>query len=164
MTLTTHVSVGMAVGTIVGNPVAGFFVGLASHHICDLIPHSDPGSRGATVDNIFDRKNRGSLVWVIGDVIVAATIFLAVFLLTGNKSAIFWSVFGATISDFIDNSPLWSQWLRERFPVKQFHAFHEKVHFTIKSKKYFWVGILTQAVLIILSFSLIGYSILDTVY
>lgn len=41
MTLTTHAAIGAAIGTVVGNPVLGFFLGAASHFLVDMIPHGD---------------------------------------------------------------------------------------------------------------------------
>jgi hypothetical protein len=41
MTLTTHAAIGAAIGTLVGNPLLGFTLGLASHFLVDMIPHGD---------------------------------------------------------------------------------------------------------------------------
>ncbi len=41
MTLTTHAAIGSAIGSLVGNPVLGFFLGLGSHFLVDMIPHGD---------------------------------------------------------------------------------------------------------------------------
>lgn len=157
MTLTTHVAVGTAIGTAVGNPVAGFFIGLASHHIIDAIPHSDPGSRGATALNIFRLRDKVAIIWVFGDILLAAAMFLSVFIWQKYNPTIFWTVFGASISDLVDSSPFWSGWLRQRFPIKQFHWFHEKVHFTIKRGRFFWLGIASQIILICLALGFIYY-------
>ncbi len=43
MTLTFHVVSGAALGTVIGNPVAGFLLGIASHLLLDIIPHGDTG-------------------------------------------------------------------------------------------------------------------------
>ncbi|MEK7184485.1 MAG: hypothetical protein AAB701_03145 [Patescibacteria group bacterium] len=44
MYITPHVLTGTALGVAVGNPVAGFFLGVASHFVLDAIPHTDSGT------------------------------------------------------------------------------------------------------------------------
>lgn len=148
MTLTAHISVACAVGLATKNPVAGFFAGFLSHHIIDAIPHSDAGSLGANVYNLLKNK---SLKYVIADIVLAAIFFIVVWLKYDLSSLIFWSALGGALPDLIDNSPFWSKYTRKVFPTNYYHKFHEKVHFTILNKKYFWVGILTQIVLIVIS-------------
>ena len=144
MNLTTHIAVGSAVGLAVGNPVAGFFVGWASHHFIDAIPHSDPGSFGSNGTDWLDSKR--SVVWTLVDIIIGLALLTVILLKSNLNIILLWSVIGSTWPDVIDNSPFWSERLRKVFPIKQFHQLHEVVHYTIKSGKYFWFGILTQLV------------------
>jgi hypothetical protein len=41
MTMTTHTAIGAAIGLLVGNPLLGFSLGVASHFLVDMIPHGD---------------------------------------------------------------------------------------------------------------------------
>ena len=51
MTLTTHAAIGATLGSIIGNPVLGFFLGLISHFLVDMIPHGD--------NNFLDEYKKG---------------------------------------------------------------------------------------------------------
>ncbi len=44
MLITPHVLAGTAIGLAVGNPVAGFVLGVTSHFVLDAVPHTDPGT------------------------------------------------------------------------------------------------------------------------
>lgn len=152
MTLSAHISVACAVGLATNNPVAGFFAGFLSHHIIDGIPHSDAGSLGANVQNIFKNK---SLKYVIADIILALIVFIVIWTKLNFSPIIFWAAVGGAFPDLLDNSPFWSMYTRSVFPTNYYHKLHETIHFTIKSKKYFWVGIATQIVLIVASFCVV---------
>jgi hypothetical protein len=152
MTFLTHVAVGSAVGLATKNPYLGFAAGVVSHHVMDIIPHSDPGSLGASAKNILKKENRIGLIWAASDAMVGAVFFVFILLKFNFESAVLWGMIGAVLPDLIDNSPLWSPPLRQIFPFNYYHRFHEKFHFTISAKNYFWLGVLTQLVLIYLSF------------
>ncbi|MDH4358694.1 MAG: hypothetical protein OEV37_01945 [Candidatus Berkelbacteria bacterium] len=149
MTLTAHVATGIAVGSLTDNSSVGFFAGWLTHHVVDGIPHSDPGSWGAVGESVF--KNRRSLIWTVCDITIATTLFFLFLSLSGFSTVLFISVLGAAIPDLIDNSPFWSKPLRKLPPLKWFHQFHEVIHYTIKVKKYLWLGIMTQILIIIVS-------------
>jgi len=149
MTLTAHVATGIAIGSLTDSPTVGFFASWITHHVVDSIPHSDPGSWGATGENIF--KSRKSSIWTICDITIAGILFFSFFALSGFSVIFFVSVLGATMPDLIDNSPFWSRSLRKLRPFQWFHQFHEIVHYTIKTRKYLWLGILTQVLIIIAS-------------
>jgi hypothetical protein len=149
MTLTAHTSIGCAIGLALGNPVAGFFVGWASHHILDSIPHSDLGSVGANIKNVLEDDKQ--MLWIYADIIAAAIIFFAFLFNSSLKTAILWGTIGAILPDFVDNSPFWSAYTRKVFPTNLLHKLHEKLHFTIHLKKYFVWGLVTQAVVIVAS-------------
>jgi len=149
MQLTSHAAVGAAVGVATGNPILAFVAGFISHHIIDAIPHTDGGSYEVSVEN-FARDKR--IITIVG-LDLALLILLSFLLFEGrgfNMPMIF-GAFGAILPDLIDNVPFWSPRLRKIFPFNYYHLFHEKVHFTIINNKYFWVGILTQVILIAVS-------------
>ena len=146
MTLTAHIAVGSAVGYATGNPILGFFAGFLSHHIIDSIAHSDAGSLSSDIENIF--KDKTGLFLVLFDILIAGLMFFVLLIRTDFSYTLFWGAVGGATPDIIDNSPFWSPTLRKIFPTKYFHKFHDTIHWTIKNKKYLWVGFLTQVILI----------------
>jgi hypothetical protein len=146
MTFTSHVAVGCAVGVATHNPTLGFFAGWASHHIIDSIPHSDPGSFGANIYNVLETPK--ALVFSIGDLTVGTILFFIVLVHLNFPTFLPLAVAGAILPDFIDNCPFWSPTTRNFPLLKQFHEFHLRAHFTLRAKKYIWIGVVTQLVLI----------------
>ncbi len=41
MTISTHTAIGAVLGGFVGGPIIGFFAGMLSHFLVDMIPHGD---------------------------------------------------------------------------------------------------------------------------
>ena len=149
MNFTAHIAVGSAVGFATKNPYLGFAAGMISHQVIDAIPHIDPGSIGANSENIF--KNKPALIWVFTDIIIGISLFWFILNQLDFASFVLWGAIGGISTDVIDNSPFWSKKLCVIFPFNHFHFIHEKIHYTIENKKYFWVGILTQLILIFAS-------------
>jgi len=149
MILASHVAIGTAVGTAAGNPLAGFLVGFISHHLADMIPHTDPGSEGVNVENIF--RNTKVLWQLLFDFILSILIVVFAIIESGYSTVLLASVIGAILPDVIDNSPFWSPALRKVFPTNYYHKFHEYFHFTITNRKYFYLGYLSQFVIIAIS-------------
>jgi hypothetical protein len=149
MTLTAHVAIGSAVGLATGNPVAAFLAGWLSHHVADMVAHTDLGSAEVKIDNLLsDRKNQKI---VFADVATAIIIFVIFALKSDRNTLVFWGAFGGMFPDLVDNSPFWNPAIRRYFPFNFFHLIHETAHYTIKKRKYFWFGILTQIVAVIIS-------------
>jgi len=149
MILSSHVAVGMAVVVYSQNPIAGFFAGLVLHHLTDVIPHTDVGSEGANIYNILGEKDK--VIKVLIDLAVAIIIFLIAAYELGFSLLLFCCIVGSILPDVIDNSPFWSPALRKIFPLNYYHRFHEKFHFAIAKKEWFWVGHFTQVLVIIFS-------------
>jgi hypothetical protein len=153
MSLTTHVTVGATVGVLTHNPWLGFVAAVASHHVLDMIPHSDPGSGGVDVTNIL--KHPETLLMVAFDAILAVSVMILIAYYYGWTLALLLGAFGGALPDLIDNVPFWTNKLRKTKFFGAYHWFHEKLHFTIMNKKYVWVGILTQLIVIFVSLSLL---------
>ncbi len=150
MTLTAHIAIGSAVGLATGNPVAAFFAGWVSHHIADGIAHSDAGSVGAKIDNILSDKKNLRMVFL--DILIAIIVF-GIFVMGSDRNIlVFWGALGGMFPDLVDNSPFWSLTTRKYFPFNILHLVHETIHCTVKQKKYFWLGILTQILAVTISF------------
>lgn len=153
MILSSHVAAGFAVGVTVSNPIAGFLLGLVSHHLLDLIPHTDIGSDGVSINNIFENKN--SFKKLLLDGLFTLVIILVVLSSRGCSVVMLFSVLGAIFPDIIDNSPFWSPYLRRKFPFNYYHYFHGKFHFTIMDKRYFYIGYITQIMVVAISLYLV---------
>lgn len=153
MNLSTHIAVGAAVGYLSKNPALGFFAGLISHHLIDQIPHTDGGSFDVDVKDFA--KDKRILTIVSLDLIVILILGLFIFTIHAVNWAIIFGAIGAALPDLVDNMPFWSPFLRKKIPFNFYHRFHEFFHFTITDKKFYWVGIMTQILLIALSLKLL---------
>ncbi|PIX62325.1 hypothetical protein CO057_03890 [Candidatus Uhrbacteria bacterium CG_4_9_14_0_2_um_filter_41_50] len=75
MTITTHAAIGAVIGFSVGNPVAGFIIGMCSHFLVDMIPHGD--SNLAKKFRI-QKKKRGAVTFTTIDAVIAIYVILGV--------------------------------------------------------------------------------------
>jgi len=161
MIATSHVIIGGAVGVAVGlltqNPLAALVAGIASHLICDAIPHLDvpPGSQG----------RNGELLWTprlwtfaLTDSGIAALIAMS-FWVTRFHFPFFTpfvaGAIGGYLPDFVDNVPFWNKMVRSWPGFKQFHDFHDAIHAFWRRyypmPQYSTLGVFTQLVLISIS-------------
>lgn len=75
MTLTTHAAIGAALGSLIGNPLIGFFLGLTSHFLVDMIPHGD--------NNLADgfrvhKKKKLGVAYVTVDAVIAILFLMSI--------------------------------------------------------------------------------------
>ncbi len=123
MTLTTHVAIGAAIGTLIGNPLTGFLLGLSSHLLVDMIPHGD--------NNLADKfrkekKARMGAAYVTVDAAVAIILLMSAVSgrptnLTTNL-AFSSAVIGSVLPDLLVG-------LKELFPKNKSLKALYKVHF-----------------------------------
>jgi hypothetical protein len=78
MLTTPHVLAGTAIGVAVGNPVAGFALGVASHYLLDAVPHSDPGTWHYLEDFKTFKMNYIDYIVGFGDLFLIAGILLLI--------------------------------------------------------------------------------------
>ena len=101
MTLTTHATVGIVIGTATGNPVVGFILGILSHYVLDFIPHGDH----FLSDGFRKTKNKVKSAVAYGTLDAIAGILLILYLVNwkdlSNLEAISWSVAGAVLPDLL---------------------------------------------------------------
>jgi len=137
MIATSHViiggAVGIAVGTVTQNPAVALAAGIASHLICDAIPHLDTPFRMEFKDGYVDQPiwNKKLYIWAITDSLVA--FLLTLFLWQRYFDFYFfapfaWGTLGGYLPDLLDNFPLWSIQIRQFPGLKQFHALHLDIH------------------------------------
>lgn len=123
MTLTTHAAIGAALGSAIGNPALGFFFGLASHFLVDMIPHGD--------NNFLDeykkgKKKRLAKAYVTVDAAVAIIFLMSVVSgrphTTTTNIAFSAAVVGSILPDLLVG-------LKEIFPANRVLRGFYKIHF-----------------------------------
>lgn len=123
MTLTTHAAIGAALGSLIGNPLLGFFLGLGSHFLVDMIPHGD--------NNFLDeykkgKKKRLSRAYITVDAAIAIIFLMSVVSgrPQGDTTNIAFSaaVIGSILPDLLVG-------LKELFPKSKALRGFYKVHF-----------------------------------
>lgn len=122
MILTPHILVGIVIGVKIQNPWLGFFAGLASHFILDIIPHSEYGQQDT--GKKINKMHSSTILKASLD--VAAGIGLIYFIYALKPFVInLWAVTGAVLPDVI--SILSWQCPNKLFTVlNKFHSFHAK--------------------------------------
>ncbi|MBU0531448.1 MAG: hypothetical protein ABIG32_03185 [Candidatus Uhrbacteria bacterium] len=101
MTITTHATVGTLIGYSIGNPVAGFILGIISHYVLDLIPHGD------YLINVEFRKTKKKIKRAIayGTIDAVTAIFLILWIVNwkdfSGMQAISWAIAGAVLPDLM---------------------------------------------------------------
>lgn len=157
MIATAHVIIGGAVGVATQNPVAGLLAGVASHFVCDTIPHLDhpPAPRNENDELIWTPN-----VWAFAIIDSAVAGILTLYLWINyfgypELTPYVVGAFGGYLPDLIDNVPFWNKYLRPLPGFKQFHAFHEWLHDQWETKfpmpKWLWLGIGSQVVAVSLA-------------
>lgn len=153
MISTTHITTGAAIGLAIGQSIpepiiaipTAFVLGFVSHHILDLIPHTDAGSFRDPADKQL--LTRGERRFALLDNIVGTTIILFIFL---TEQASWPMLFGAAGGNFPDvfHHPNWWAAKTRSFFGGHYYYFHNTYHFTARGKLILF-GVLTNAALII---------------
>ncbi len=155
-----HVLIGGAVGAAVNNPAGALVAGVASHFVADMAPHLD-------VSPYAPRDKTGKLIYTrriylqaTVDVLIAGGIVLALWLNYFDfprLTPFVWGAFGGFLPDLADNVPFWKNRFRQLPLARRFHAFHDWTHELWESrfpmKGYWWLGVMTQATAVGLSYS-----------
>lgn len=164
MIATSHVivggAVGVAVGTVTKNPAAALAAGIASHLICDFLPHTDSFIHVQTVEGRPDQIKWTKQIYVsaIADSLLAFLITL--FVWHKNFQLYFfapyaWGALGGYLPDLIDNFPLWSKQIQQLPFFKQFHELHAAIHRPWQTRwpmpKFQILGWLTQIIAVSIS-------------
>ncbi|HEX5429979.1 MAG TPA: hypothetical protein VFX17_02790 [Patescibacteria group bacterium] len=160
MIATSHVIIGGAVGVAVGavsqNPALGLATGIASHLVCDLLPHLDGPINPPLSPDGEIQWSKGLLTFAIADSLLAFLIVLVIWHYRDNFnffSMFAWGAGGGYLPDLVDNLPLWAKKLHQFSLFKQFHTLHLAIHETWRAHfpmSRFWpLGIATQVVTVL---------------
>ena len=145
MTITPHFLIGATLAATTASPLVAFLLGFFSHFVLDALPHFDPGTFHK--NKIGENENWPAWIYlfILIEFIVTVTGFFLLFGQRPDFILICYGAIGGIAVDIIDNNP--SRFLR-KFPVfKQLHWFHEKIHFNLPHKLWFW-GIPIQLIFI----------------
>jgi len=144
MLLTPHALVGGAIGASSENIAFVFIVAFLSHFVLDALPHTDWGTWHNYVEDV-KLKWYDYLLFIIDSL---TTLVIAVILyLRGYDFIIIIAEFTAVIVDLIDNVPFWKNQLRKIFLLNWLHVVHEKIHFKLNKRFWYW-GIITQLIIV----------------
>lgn len=153
MTVSTHVTVGVAIGVTLQNPLIAFIAGFLSHIILDIIPHGDSKLAHKM---LVEKKRTLPLIYGIMDYIIAIYLLLLFLniLEINNMRTFTFAIAGSILPDLIVV-------IHEASQKKLFNGFN-KIHFffhDLVSKKYgdvpLFLGISYQLVFIVLISGLI---------
>jgi hypothetical protein len=157
MISTTHIvsgaALGLAVGTLIPNPIAAvpvaLFVGVISHHLFDKIPHTDPGSWRQP--NEKTKLKQSEIAFAIPDNLLGTSIVLMIFFTIHPSWPMLFGAAGANFPDIFHHPPLWSDTTRYGSALaKRYFSFHETHHWTARGKL-IPLGIVTNLIIIGLS-------------
>jgi len=141
MLFTTHLLTGAGVGTLTGEPVSAFALGIISHHLCDRIPHFDWGSIYPLVGKDEQWK---PIHWVIAIADVCIGLGLASLLIVQGlySPSMIAGATGAVAPDVVDSIPWTRAAFRATYFGKKYHAFHASFHATAPLRQiYFGLGV-----------------------
>lgn len=149
MLITPHILAGTALGLAVGNPVAGFALGLASHFILDAVPHVDPGTWHYYEP--FSTHGLDVRDFTTGLLDVAAATF-GFLVLSGHApiaaAAPIAGAIGGALPDSLVLVGLFFKELPKKKGIKWYYDLVEKYHYTAKPSQ--WVlGVATQFAVIL---------------
>lgn len=120
MTVSTHVTVGAAIGVTLHNPILGFIAGFTSHILLDIIPHGDSKLAHKM---LVEKRRTLPLIYGIADYIIA--IYLLLLFLNildiSNMRAFTFAIAGSILPDLIVV-------IHEASQRKLFNGFN-KIHF-----------------------------------
>ncbi|MEI6040446.1 MAG: hypothetical protein WCP93_03815 [Candidatus Berkelbacteria bacterium] len=143
MVITPHALVGASLATATQSLPLAFILGFFSHFVIDAIPHLDPGT-------FFENKNKKWPLWVyiysFTEIIIFPIVFYILFHHRPDFTVLCVGALGGITVDLIDSNPF-IRFLREKPGFAQLHWLHDKFHFFIKPKYWFW-GLLTELIVI----------------
>lgn len=132
--ITTGGALGLAVGAALSEPLialpAAFAVGIVSHHLLDMIPHTDPGSFREPGDKSAITSNEA--IFALIDNMLGTGLVLWIFFTREPSWPMLFGAAGGNFPDMLHHVPLWGP--RFRTVWKKYFHLHEKLHWTAYSR------------------------------
>jgi hypothetical protein len=137
--------IGGAIGAATGSIPIAVAGGIASHHLADMVLHTDTGTFRRCEETAGGRFSRWEYLVATADLLLGGLLLLA--LATGHPHC--WATLAGGLAgitpDLMDNVPFWSRQFRATAFGRAYHAFHSRFHWTAPRSA--WVaGLLTQLV------------------
>ena len=152
MISSTHIVTGSAIGLAIGHIfpnqwlacLVAFVIGVGSHHLLDLILHTDAGSfRDPDDQTVMHRKE---LIFALADNILGTTVILFVFFTREASWPMLFGAIGGNFPDVFHHVPSWAEFTRKLKKGKYF-KFHETNHYTATGQQ-IWLGVFNNLALI----------------
>jgi hypothetical protein len=145
MLITCHLLTGATVASTNISPVFSLPLAFSSHFVLDAFPHLEATTFAAKKEGEDYYPSQKEIFYVALDVIFGLILLSVIYLKFRNPLTLYGAFF-AILPDLIDNVPLWYA-IRRIAGFKQFHKFHDKIHFDIKPKLWY-CGIPFQIILL----------------
>lgn len=154
MLITPHAITGAVIGAEISNPYLVVLLALASHFVLDMLPHYDIGT--AHYDEKKVKFNWKDWTLLIGDGVLAVVLIWIAFngshgnwnILIGAVAGIFPDILDDFLRVSFTGGKLTFNFEKKIPIITQLHAFHERIHFKLKPKYWYW-GVLTQVLVIV---------------
>ena len=155
MLITPHAIAGAVIGAEISNLYLVILLALASHFVLDALPHYDIGTAHYGEKKKINFNWKDWLLLIFDGILAIVLIWVAY-----NGSHANWNILiGAAAGIFPD---ILDDFLRVRFVkgkmsfdfekkiplISQMHSFHEKIHFKLKPKYWYW-GVLAQLLIVV---------------
>lgn len=145
MLVTCHLLTGAAISSTLVSPALSLPAAFLSHFILDALPHLEATTFTSKKEGQDYYPTKKEILYIGLDVLVGLFALLFLYLKFTNPLILFGAFF-AILPDLIDNIPWW-YWIRKIPGFRQFHKFHNKIHFDLKREFWYW-GIPFQVALI----------------
>ena len=145
MLATCHLLAGVAIAASPENPSLTLPAAFFSHFVLDAMPHLESTTFSNQHKGVDYYPNKKEVFWAVVDVIVGIIIVIGLYLKTKNPFILF-GAFLAVLPDLVLNIPSWYR-LRRLPILKYLYRFHDKIHFNVKPKYWYW-GIPLQLILL----------------
>jgi len=145
MLITCHLLTGAAIASGPINPTVSLPLAFFSHFILDAIPHLEATTFANMKKGEDYYPTKKEILYVFLDVLFGLLV-LSIIYFKLKSPLILFGAFLAILPDLIDNIPFWYG-IRKLPVFKQFHKFHDKIHFDLKPRYWYW-GALTQFILL----------------
>lgn len=155
MLITSHIAVGSAIGKVLDSTILVVILSIVSHYVLDMLPHYDSGVRhgnpkGGIVFDFWD------WLLVASDIIIGLSLIYFAFRYT-DKVNVIWGGLATFAVDFFDKiffvsfkGGKLSLDLTRKIPIiNQLVKFHQKIHYKLEKKFWYWGAIVQLAVFVL---------------
>src|SRR5207302_11053161 len=130
-------------GAVTGSVPLAVAGGIVSHHLADMVLHTDPGTFRPREQAERQRFSRIEYAVAAVDLLVGGALLLAFVQGQPHALAALAGGLGGITPDLVDNVPFWNRRFQATAFGRLYHSFHSRFHRTAARSQ--WVaGLLTQ--------------------